>query len=73
MVGEDGEGRQLVQVLVRKDTGPADTHEWIEHGSRHHVDEPFVKRKRKRHGGGDAGFGRRAPLDAGGRGGGRHD
>jgi hypothetical protein len=38
----------------------------------HHVDEPFVKRRRERREDGEAGFGRRAPLGRGERGKGRH-
>jgi hypothetical protein len=30
---------------------------------RHHVDEPFKKRKRKRHDAEESGFGRPAPVD----------
>jgi hypothetical protein len=39
---------------------------------RHHVDEPFKKRKRKRYESGDDSFGRRPPAFAGRRGNG-HD
>ena len=63
-------GDEIVEAVAMPEGVAAFVQAYID---THHVDEPFVKRKRKRHGGGDAGFGRRAPLDAGGRGGGRHD
>jgi len=62
-------GEETVEVVTMPDGVIAFVQAYID---AHHVDEPFHKRKRKRHASGDDSFGRRSALDPGRRGNGRH-
>ena len=62
-------GDELIEAVAMPEGVAAFVQAYID---AHHVDEPFIKRKRKRHHGGDAGFGRRG-APQGRRGNGRHD
>ncbi len=62
-------GDEIVEAVAMPEGVAAFVQAYID---THHVDEPFVKRKRKRGKDGDASFARRAPLGTGGRGNGRH-
>ncbi len=53
-------GEELVEAVVMPSDVTAFVQAYINH---HHVDEPFKKRKRKRHDPEDLGFGKPAPVD----------
>ena len=53
-------GEELVEPVIMPPGVTAFVQAYID---RHHVDEPFKKRKRKRHDTEDAGFSRPAPVD----------
>jgi hypothetical protein len=53
-------GEELVEAVVMPPEVAAFVQAYIDH---HHVDEPFIKRKRKRHDPEESGFGRPAPVD----------
>ncbi len=58
-------GEELVEPVIMPPGVTAFVQAYID---RHHVDEPFKKRKRKRHDPEDVGFGRTAPVDRRGNG-----
>ena len=61
-------GEEMVEAVLMPEGVVAFVQAYID---RHHVDEPFRKRKRKRYGSGDESFGRRPLATAGRRGNGR--
>ena len=55
-------GEELVEAVIMPPGVTAFVQAYID---RHHVDEPFKKRKRKRHDPEESGFGKPAPVDRG--------
>ncbi len=51
-------GEELVETVAMPEGVVGFVQDYV---NRHHVDEPFLKRKRKRYGGGDEAFARRSP------------